>query len=223
MKKNKSWLIAILLILCLLSSCKKNSANTISNETESLSSSESSSSYTASFDQSIADNAPTSLNERDDIKPKNTSPNLSVVPENPNDQSGSKSSNSTVHERPVEIPRSPSTETPISPSVELPTSPPLEIPSAPPVDPPIEPSTSNFNINTWIDFTKSYATSIQLTVDDNSKSNYEHPIIASPKSIYLERDIKNRLDDYKEAGYTHISVWANQRPDGKYDLNIGFA
>lgn len=81
-----------------------------------------------------------------------------------------------------------------------------------------------FDINYWIEFARKYAESIGLAIDPEAVSCWDNPIIAGPNSKYLERDIKTRMNRYKNVeGFTDIWVWAEPDGSGNYRLFIGYA
>ena len=109
-----------------------------------------------------------------------------------------------------------------------PTQPPAEEPpqSEPPQEstPPEEPAVPDFNIQTWIDYAKTYAVSVGLRLEISAVDCWDNPITAGPHSLYLERDIESRLNRYsKDENITDVWIWAEKRPDGSYDLYIGYA
>lgn len=111
---------------------------------------------------------------------------------------------------------------------EPPESKPTESPKS--VDPtPTEtekpkPAGSQFDINYWIEFARKYAENIGLAINPEAVSCWDNPIIAGPNSKYLERDIKTRMNRYKNVeGFTDIWVWAESDGNGNYRLFIGYA
>lgn len=81
-----------------------------------------------------------------------------------------------------------------------------------------------FDINYWLEFARKYAESIGLAIDPEAVSCWDNPIIAGPNSKYLERDIKTRMNRYKNVeGFTDIWVWAEPDQNGNYRLFIGYA
>ncbi len=83
---------------------------------------------------------------------------------------------------------------------------------------------SQFDINYWLEFARKYAESIGLAIDPEAVSCWDNPIIAGPNSKYLERDIKTRMNRYKNVeGFTDIWVWAEPDENGNYRLFIGYA
>ena len=111
---------------------------------------------------------------------------------------------------------------------EPPESKPTESPKS--VDPtPTEtekpkPADSQFDINYWIEFARKYAENIGLAINPEAVSCWDNPIIAGPNSKYLERDIKTRMNRYKNVeGFTDIWVWEEPDENGNYRLFIGYA
>ena len=81
-----------------------------------------------------------------------------------------------------------------------------------------------FDINYWIEFARKYAENIGLAINPEAVSCWDNPIIAGPNSKYLERDIKARMNRYKNVeGFTDIWVWAEPDGSGNYSLFIGYA
>ena len=81
-----------------------------------------------------------------------------------------------------------------------------------------------FDINYWIEFARKYAENIGLAINPEAVSCWDNPIIAGPNSKYLERDIKARMNRYKNVeGFTDIWVWAEPDENGNYRLFIGYA
>ena len=127
----------------------------------------------------------------------------------------------------------PKTDPPPAASEPVPTEPPAPAPTPestpapePTPDPTPEPTPDPepaFDIGYWVGYAQSYGQSAGLTYDSTATDCWDNPIIASANSIYLERDIRSRLDLYKADGMTYFCVWAQSRPDGRYDIYIGYA
>ncbi len=97
------------------------------------------------------------------------------------------------------------TETPTEPLTEAPTEPP-------------------FDIDAWVNFAREYAVGLGLVLDSAATSCWDNPILASAQSRYLERDLKGVLEDYASApDITQVWIWSELRPDGRYDIYIGYA
>jgi len=113
------------------------------------------------------------------------------------------------------------TQQPTPPSAEEPpqSEPPQETAPAPE-----EPAVPEFNIQTWIDYAKTYAVRVGLRLESTAVDCWDNPITAGSHSLYLERDIVGRLDRYSRDGeITDVWIWAEERSDGSYDLYIGYA
>lgn len=122
--------------------------------------------------------------------------------------------------------KEPETQKPTSAPAQPPAEEPLQ--SKPPQEsaPPEEPAVPDFNIQTWIDFAAEYATSenVGLNLSPDATACWDNPITAGPHSLYLERDIQSRLNRYaRDEDITDVWIWAEKRPDGNYDLYIGYA
>lgn len=87
-----------------------------------------------------------------------------------------------------------------------------------------EPAVPEFNIQTWIDYAKTYAVSVGLRLESSAVDCWDNPITAGAYSTCLERDIAGRLDRYsRDEDITDVWIWAQARSDGSYDLYIGYA
>ncbi len=111
---------------------------------------------------------------------------------------------------------------------QQPTPPPAEEP--PKVEqpqetaPPEEPAVPDFNIQTWIDYAKTYAVSVGLRLESSAVDCWDNPITAGAYSTCLDRDIESRLNRYsRDEDITDVWIWAEARSDGNYDLYIGYA
>ena len=98
-------------------------------------------------------------------------------------------------------------------------------PSAEPTEPPAEaPTEPPFDIDAWVSFAREYAVGLGLVLDSAATSCWDNPILASAQSRYLERDLKGVLEDYASApDITQVWIWSELRPDGRYDIYIGYA
>ena len=96
-----------------------------------------------------------------------------------------------------------------------------ETPSEPPTEAPTEPP---FDIDAWVSFAREYAVGLGLVLDSAATSCWGNPILASAQSRYLERDLKGVLEDYASApDISQVWIWSELRPDGRYDIYIGYA
>ena len=99
----------------------------------------------------------------------------------------------------------------------------LPTPEPEPEQDPEHPADQNFDINFWISYAQDYGQGLGLNYDSTATDCWDNPIIASGRSLYLERDIRSRLELYAADGMTYFCVWAQPRNDGSYDLYIGYA
>ena len=149
------------------------------------------------------------------------------------------SAESTAEPETAEMP--PEVSTPAVDNARLPTesgttepAPPKtsEPPPAAPTDPPMqeteppaaeEPAEPEFDIQTWIDYAKAYAESVGLRPESTAVDCWDTPISAGAHCS-PERDIQSRLNRYsRDEDITDVWIWAELRPDGRYDLYIGYA
>ena len=81
-----------------------------------------------------------------------------------------------------------------------------------------------FDIQYWMTFAKKYAVSIGLVLDGTAVDCWDNPIGANSQCIYLERDIKSRLNRYaKDEDITNVWIWAEPTGNACYDIYIGYA
>lgn len=165
-------------------------------------------------------------------------PKLSEVPTTHEPQHTNPTSEATEPQAETESQTSTSPPVPTQPSSTLPsTAEPTEpAPTEPvlstesteaetPTEPPTEPSTEPpFDIDAWVNFAREYAVGLGLVLDSAATSCWDNPILASAQSRYLERDLKGVLEDYASApDISQVWIWPELRPDGRYDIYIGYA
>ncbi len=82
----------------------------------------------------------------------------------------------------------------------------------------------SIDINQYIKYAKSYAKQIGLEYDKTATDCWDNPITVTTKNKKaVERDIKSRLDRYKNIeGFEGICVWAHTDGGDKYLLYIGY-
>ena len=81
-----------------------------------------------------------------------------------------------------------------------------------------------FDIQYWITFAKEYAISIGLSLDSAAIDCWDNPIGAKNRCIYLERDIKSRLNRYaKDEDITDVWIWTETTGNSCFDIYIGYA
>lgn len=87
-----------------------------------------------------------------------------------------------------------------------------------------EPTEPVFDIQTWIDYAKTYAESVGLRLESSAVDCWDNPISAGAHCSYLEWDIQSSLNRYaRDEDITDVWIWAEARSDGKFDLYIGYA
>lgn len=87
-----------------------------------------------------------------------------------------------------------------------------------------ESSASAYDVNYYIQFGKNYAASIGLTLDSSAADCWDNPISAGASCTYTERDIKDRLNRYKNIEkFTAVWLWAEDLGGGRYNIYIGYA
>lgn len=109
------------------------------------------------------------------------------------------------------------------PAPETPSKPPALESEAPPT--PTEPEAVVFDVSPYVQFAVDYGTSdeVGLALDSTATACWDDPLTANARSLYLERDLQDRLDWYKASGFTAFWVWAEQTGDGEYLIYIGYA
>lgn len=126
---------------------------------------------------------------------------------------------------PTPEPKPTPTQQPTPPPAEdKPTQKPVQSESPQETAPPKEPAVPEFNIQTWIDYAKTYAVSVGLRLESSAVDCWDNPITVGAFSLCLERDIQSRLDRYsRDEDITDVWIWAEERSDGSYDFYIGYA
>ena len=97
-------------------------------------------------------------------------------------------------------------------------------------EPPVaeEPTEPIFDIQTWIDYAKTYAKvyaeSVGLHLESSAVDCWDNPIDADVSCIYLERDVCSRLNRYAaDETITDIWVWYETVGANSYLIYIGYA
>lgn len=86
-----------------------------------------------------------------------------------------------------------------------------------------EPAQS-FDIEYWISYAKSVATSKGLILETSAVDCWDNPITANPNCIYLERDINSRLNRYaNDEEITDVWIWYECTGENQYLIYIGYA
>lgn len=127
-------------------------------------------------------------------------------------------------------------ETPPTVNIPTETTPPKASESEPPEEPTEtqpqeskppdeeEPTEPAFDIQTWIDYAKAYAESVELRLESSAVDCWDNPIDAAADRIYLERDICSRLNRYAaDETITDVWVWYEAVGANSYLIYIGYA
>lgn len=82
----------------------------------------------------------------------------------------------------------------------------------------------SFDVNHYVRYAKNYAKSIGLNLDSSCTDCWDNPINANATCSNIERDIKSRLNRYKNVeGFTDVWIWAESTGNGNYNIYIGYA
>ena len=76
----------------------------------------------------------------------------------------------------------------------------------------------------WVGYAQSVAQGKGLVLDPEATGCWDNPILATPRSIYLDRDLDARMSYY--AGWDEITsvwIWPESRGDGTWLIYIGYA
>lgn len=223
--------IFLILLLCLTAGCGKASQNT--EKPDGFSFLESQTEEAAGKDTSQAEQtAPAqppeaqSAQTADEETEGSTESERRPVPEHP--VSGttppqvsepSKTPDESEHHPEVSAPSE--KEQPIPPATEEPKPSEPPQPTQPSTEPPTEPS---FDIGYWVNFAKSYAESVGLTLNSEAVYCWDNPIAAGSQCKYTERDIKGYLSRYaKDPDITDVWIWYEQTGIGSFEVYIGYA
>ena len=88
---------------------------------------------------------------------------------------------------------------------------------------PTEEVKPSFDVNSYVNYAKSYAQSIGLELDSTATDCWDNPVTANAKRSGIKDDIQNRLNRYKNVeGFTAVWVWAEKVSDTEYEIYIGY-
>lgn len=88
---------------------------------------------------------------------------------------------------------------------------------------PTEPKKETFDVSEYVEYAKSYAQSIGLSLDSTATACWDNPITANSRRNGIKDDIKSRLNRYKNIeGFTAVWVWAEKVTDTEYEIYIGY-
>lgn len=149
------------------------------------------------------------------------------VTESKSDESSTTPPQPTETPKPTEPPKKPEPtkepEPPVNPETE-----PSEEPTPPPAEEkpkePEQPSEPAFDVNYWVDYAKSYAQSLGLTLSSWAVECWDNPIPAAAHCTNLAADIQGYLNRYAKSGeVTDVWIWAESLGNNQYQIYIGFA
>ena len=88
---------------------------------------------------------------------------------------------------------------------------------------PTEEEKPTFDVNSYVNYAKSYAQSIGLELNSTATDCWDNPIAANIKRTGIKDDIQSRLNRYKNVeGFTAVWVWAEKVSDTEYEIYIGY-
>ena len=88
---------------------------------------------------------------------------------------------------------------------------------------PTEEPKQSFDVNSYVNYAKSYAQSIGLELDSTATDCWDNPIAANAKRTGIKDDIQSRMNRYKNVeGFTAVWVWAEKVSDTEYEIYIGY-
>ena len=157
-------------------------------------------------------------------------PTAPPVVEHPEQRPVPETATETIVEKPVEtVTTETTTVPPTMPETSAETvkeEEPTEIPETVETSPEsiTEPPKSEFDVNYWISFARSYALQIGLEIDLTAVDCWDNPTTANADCIYLERDLTHRLDRYnRDDDITAVNIWAESLGNGNYLIYIAYA
>lgn len=128
----------------------------------------------------------------------------------------------TNHEN--QPPEAPVVTEPVStPEPEIPAEPIATPEPTPEVTPEPQPTAPPFDVSAYVSYAKNYGSGIGLSLDSSATACWDDPITANAGCLYLERDIRDRLDWYSASGFTAFWVWSVDAGGGSFQIFIGYA
>lgn len=88
---------------------------------------------------------------------------------------------------------------------------------------PTEPPVPAFDVEGYVEMAKSYGQSIGLKLDSSATACWDNPIYANADSLYIQRDLQDTLNWYKDSGFTSFWVWTENLGNNDYHIYIGYA
>ena len=166
-----------------------------------------------------------------EVEPKrDEAPSSQAVNDPPPDKHEEKGSGTPEPEAPQPKTETPATEEPKPVEKPEPDPEPQET-SAPESEPqpksdsePEPEPVQSFDIEYWISYAKSVATSKGLVLESSAVDCWDNPTNANARCIYLERDLSARLNRYAiEEDIIDVWIWYEDLGGGEYLIYIGYA
>lgn len=88
---------------------------------------------------------------------------------------------------------------------------------------PTRPELPIFDVSAYVQAAKDYGAQIGLALDSTATACWDDPLTANAGCRYLTRDLQDRLDWYKQSGFTAFWVWSEQIAGEEYLIYIGYA
>ena len=223
----KKWMVCMIAcLMILLAGCNGNTAKeTARNDTDKRISSTAGNTETTNGTEKADDTSVVPETEQPVSSEATTEPS----PQEKSDVSstaGSKTETAKSYE-PVQVTKKPdSTQEQKQPQQQ-----PQSKPETPTVKEEVKPTQSkpkeevkpSFDVNSSVNYAKSYAQSIGLKLDSTATDCWDNPITANAKRTGIRDDIQNRLNRYENVeGFTAVWVWAEKVSDTEYEIYIGY-
>ena len=162
-------------------------------------------------EQPVSSEATTELSESEKVAVSSTAGKSESVKSNDSVQITEKPDSTQEQKQPQQQPK-PKPETPTVKEEVKPTQP-----------KPTEEVKPSFDVNSYVNYAKSYAQSIGLELDSTATDCWDNPITANEKRTGIKDDIQSRLNRYKNVeGFTAVCVWAEKVSDTEYEIYIGY-
>ena len=86
-----------------------------------------------------------------------------------------------------------------------------------------QPELPIFDVSAYVQAAKECGVQIGLVLDSTATTCWDDPLTANAGCRYLTRDLQDRLDWYKQSGFTAFWVWSEQIAGEEYLIYIGYA
>lgn len=162
-------------------------------------------------EQPVSSEATTEPSQQEKLDVSSTASKSEVAKNNDSVQVTKKPDSTQEQKQPQQQPK-PKSETPKVKEEVKPTQP-----------KPTEEVKPSFDVNSYVNYAKSYAQSIGLELDSTATDCWDNPITANAKRTGIKDDIQSRLNRYKNVeGFTAVWVWTEKVSDTEYEIYIGY-